>query len=184
MRRARRLLAFAVACGLMGIALRPAGARTEDGMEYQAKLAFIYNMAKFVEWPAGSFQDPDSPLTIGIVGIDPFSPVLEAELRTRKVGGHPVEIRTLKVGDAMGACQIVFFPFSERDEALGIVKRLERSNTLTVGETEGFATIGGIVNLIVERNRMHFEVNPHAAERAGLKISSRLLTLATIVKER
>ena len=163
---------------------RPAAAQNDGGVEYRAKLAFIYNLARFVEWPSGSYSDPVAPLKIGIVGTDPFSPDLEAELRRRTVGGHPVEIKTLRPGDTVGACHIVFVPLAADDQTARIVKGLDRSSTLTVGETEGFAMRGGIVNFKVEDNRLRFEVNLHAAERAGLKISSKLLDIATIIKER
>ena len=78
---------------------------------------------------------------------------------------------------------MVFIPVTEEDQAARIVKGLKGSSTLTVGETEGFATLGGIINLTVEENKVHFEVNLLAANRAGLKISSKLLSMAKIVKE-
>jgi hypothetical protein len=178
------VLLFIGACGLVLTIPRPADALNEAGVEYRAKLALIYNVAKFIEWPSGSYQDPSAPLRICIVGTDPFSRDLEDELRTRMVGGHPVEINTLRLGDTIGAYQIVFIPLAAKGQAESIVKRLERSSTLTIGETEGFAMLGGIINLAVQGNRLHFEVNPSAAKRAGLKISAKVLDIATIIKER
>jgi hypothetical protein len=184
MRRTRRLLLFICVCTLVSTTPRPVDARDGESVEYRAKLASIYSLAKFVEWPPGSFPDPGAPLKICIVGTDPFSPDLEDELRARMVGGHPVEIRALRPGDVVGTCNIVFFPLAANDQASSIVKALERSSTLTIGETEGFATRGGIINFTVNGNRLHFEVNPRAAERSGLKLSSQLLGIATIIKER
>jgi hypothetical protein len=155
----------------------------EEGAEYPVKLAFLYNFTKFVEWPADSFREPDGPLLICIVGHDPFSEILEGELRARNVGGHPVKLRTSKPNEQLRVCQIVFVPATERLQADRIVRSLKGASTLTVGETEGFAALGGIINLTVEANKVHFEVNRLAAERAGLKISSRLLSIATIVHE-
>jgi hypothetical protein len=155
----------------------------EEGAEYPVKLAFLYNFTKFVEWPTDTYRDPSAPLAICIVGRSPFSQDLEGELRTRKVGARPVEVRTLKPNDKLSACQIVFVPVTEKDHAEKIVTDLKGSRTLTVGETEGFAVLGGMINLTVEANKVHFEVNLLAAERAGLKISSRLLSIAKIVKE-
>jgi hypothetical protein len=154
-----------------------------EGAEYSVKLAFLFNFTKFVEWPSDSFRDPASPLVMCIVGHDPFSQNLEAELRTRKVGNHPVEVRTLRANDQLRVCHILFVPVTEKDQADSIVSGLSGSRTLTVGETEGFAALGGVINLTVEDNKVHFEVNRLAADRAGLKIGSRLLSIAKIVNE-
>ena len=155
----------------------------EDSVEYPVKLAFLYNFTRFVEWPADSYRGPDAPLVICIVGNDPFSPDIEGELRSRTTGDHPIEVRTLRPSDIMSVCHMVFVPVAAEDQATRIVRDLKGSSTLTVGETEGFAVRGGIINLTVEQNKLHFEINLLAAERAGLKISSRMLALAKIVHE-
>jgi hypothetical protein len=158
-------------------------AQTEESAEYPVKLAFLYNFTKFVEWPAASFHNEGAPLAICIVGHDPFSADLETELRARKVGDHPVAVKILKATDNLTGCHIVFVPITEKDRADKIVKDLQGSSALTVGECDGFAAMGGVINLVIEGNKLHFEVNPLAAERAGLKISSKMLTMAKIVKE-
>jgi hypothetical protein len=184
-RRMRRASFFTIiaCCFLLGASPR-ALSQKEEGAEYTVKLAFLYNFTKFVEWPPDSYRDAGAPLMICIVGHDPFSQELEGELRTRTVGGHPVEVKTLRPNDKLSACQIVFVPVTEKNQADRIVRGLKGSRTLTVGETEGFAVLGGIINLTVEGNKVHFEINQVAAERAGLKISSRLLSIARIVKEK
>ena len=120
---------------------------------------------------------------ICIVGNDPFSPDIEGELRSRTVGSHPIEVRTLRPSDILSVCHMVFVPVTAEDQATRIVRGLKGSSTLTVGETEGFAVRGGIINLTVEGNKLHFEVNLLAAERAGLKISAKMLALAKIVHD-
>jgi len=179
-RRIRRVSFFIVACWLF---LNPLNAISvnEGSLEYPLKLAFLYNFTKFVEWPSDSYRNPGAPLAICVVGTDPFSPSLEGELRTRTVEGHPVEVRTLSPNDALSVCHMVFVPVTEKNQAARIVSGLKGSSTLTVGETEGFAVQGGIINLTVEEDKVHFEINPVAAERAGLKISSKLLSMAKIV---
>jgi len=157
--------------------------QNEEGAEYSVKLGFLYNFTKFVEWPPDSFRDPGAPLVICIVGHDPFRQDLEAELRTRKVGDHPVEVRTQTPTDKLTGCHIVFVPVTERNQSERILRGLQGSRTLTVGETVGFAVLGGVINLKVEDNKVHFEINRLAADRAGLKIGSRLLSIAKIVKE-
>jgi hypothetical protein len=120
---------------------------------------------------------------ICIAGHDPFRQDLEVELRTRKVGNHPVEIRTLAPNDKLSVCHIVFVPITEKNQGDRILRGLHGSRTLTIGETDGFAVLGGIINLTVEDNKVHFEIHRIAAERAGLKIGSKLLSIAKIVKE-
>jgi len=184
LRRTLCLPLITIVCGLAWTPSPRADALSEEGVEYGVKLAFIYNLTKFVEWPSSSYLNAEAPLLICIVGDDPFDAGLEEQLRARNVEGHPVEIRKLRPGDAIGACQIVFIPLRARDQAASIVMGLKGSSTLTVGETKGFAVQGGIINFAVEGNRVHLEVNPIAAKRAGLTISSRLLNIATIVKGR
>jgi hypothetical protein len=163
---------------------RPAAFSTNgEGVEYPVKLAFLYNFSKFIEWPAGSFRSPGAPLAIYIVGRDPFSPDSESDLRTRRAAGHPVEVLTLKPTDPLSGCHMVFIPATEKDQAGRIVRDLKGFSALTVGESDGFAVLGGMINLTVEGNKVHFEVNSLAAERAGLKISSKLLSLAKIVND-
>ena len=154
-----------------------------EDVEYPAKLAFLYNFAKFIEWPPGSYRYAGAPLVICIAGHDPFSAVTENDLRTRTVLGHPIEIRPFRAGDASSVCSMVFIPVTEKDQADNILRGLRGSSTLTVGETEGFAARGGIINLTVEGNRLHFEINQLAAERADLKISSKLFSLAKLVTD-
>jgi hypothetical protein len=183
-RRIRRASFFTIIAGWLFLSASPkALSQNEEGAEYPVKLGFLYNFTKFVEWPPDSFRDPGAPLAICIVGHDPFRQDLEAELRTRKVGDHPVEVRTRTPNDKLSVCHIVFVPATEKNQAGGILRGLQGSRTLTVGETEGFAVLGGIINLTVEDNKVHFEINRLAADRAGLKISSKLLRIAKIVKE-
>jgi hypothetical protein len=182
--RIRRACLFTIVCWLFTNASPEALSLTGESVEYPIKLAFLYNFAKFVEWPSDSYRDSGSPLEICIVGHDPFSPDSERELQTRAVAGHPVEVLTLKPTDTLRMCHMVFIPITENDQADKIVRGLKGTSTLTVGEAEGFAVQGGIINLTVEGNKVHFEVNRLAADRAGLKISSKLLSLAKIVKER
>jgi hypothetical protein len=172
---------FMIACWLFLNTCSEAVAQNEENAEYPVKLAFLYNFTKFVEWPPESYREASAPLAICIVGHDPFNPDLETELRTRKVGDHPVEVRPLRATDTVNACHVVFVPVTEKDHAGKIMKGLRGSNTLTVGESDGFAAMGGIINLVVEGDKIRFEVNPAAADRAGLKISAKLLSMAKIV---
>jgi hypothetical protein len=182
-RRIRRIFFFIIVCWLFSNFSPKALSANGESVEYAIKLAFLYNFSKFVEWPPDAYRSAAAPLAICIVGRDPFSPDVEGELGTRTVGGHPVKVLTLKTTDKLTVCHMVFIPVTEKGQADRIVRGLKGSSTLTIGETEGFAVLGGIINLTVDGNKVHFEVNQLAAERAGLKISSKLLSLAKIVTD-
>jgi hypothetical protein len=182
LRRSRRISVIVVCWFLCNASPRAFSLKTENA-EYPLKLAFLYNFAKFVEWPSDSFRSPGGTLAICIVGHNPFSLDIENELRARPAGDHPVEFVALKPTDALNACQIVFIPVTEKDKAARIVKSLKGASVLTVGESEGFAVRGGIINFTVEEGNIRFEINRRGADRAGLKISSKLLNLAKIVNE-
>ena len=179
--RIRRVSAIML-CWFLFNASPQAFSMNGESAEYPLKLAFLYNFTKFVEWPAGSFRSPDSPLSICIVGHNPFSLEVENELRTRPVGSHAVEFVALKQTDKLNLCHIVFIPVTEKDQA-GILRSLKGSGALTVGESEGFAVRGGIVNFTIEGGKVRFEINTLAADRAGLRISSKLLSLARVVTD-
>jgi hypothetical protein len=153
-------------------------ARAQVNREYPLKAAFLLNFVKFVDWPSL----PGGTITIGILGRNPFSPaVLDG------INGKPVKDRTLVVRQVSdlreaAACQVVFISSSEKERLRPILDGLRGASILTVGETAGFARSGGIINFIEEGNKIRFEINPDAAERARLSISSQLLRLAKVVR--
>jgi len=155
-----------------------------DSSEYLIKAGFIYNFAKFVEWPSTSFPQQDSPIVIGILGTDPFGSVLDRIVADKKIGSRGFVVRRYKWSKDLKdlrECQILFVSSSEKvhtDEVLEFVKWLP---VLTIGETPGFAERGGVIRFTVEDNRVRFEVSVDAAHNANLNISSRLLTLAKII---
>jgi len=159
---------------------------SSDSSEYLIKAGFIYNFAKFVEWPTTAFAQPDSPIVIGILGIDPFGPLIDRIVENKKIGARGFVVRRLKWGGDLKdlkECKILFVGSSERahiDELMQIVKTLP---ILTVGETPGFAERGGVIRFVLEDNRVRFEINVDAAHEADLTISSRLLTLARIIQQ-
>jgi hypothetical protein len=153
----------------------------EDG-EYAVKLAFLYNFTQFMQWPAETFRDPVSPFRLCVAGQDPFQAVAERSLGGRTVNGHPIEIRRLRPDDNPNACQLIFVRAGDKKQAEKIIAEVRRSSTVTVGEAEGFADWGGIINLTLDHNKLRFEINLDAATQTRLKISSKLLALAKVVK--
>jgi hypothetical protein len=149
--------------------------------EYEIKAAFLYNFAMFVELPPSAFSDPRSAFVIGVVGRDPFGPVLEESFRGKHVGGRPIAIKRVPDVKELGSCHLVFIPASERETTPRILGSLKGTSTLTVGETDGFAASGGCIGFYAEGRKVRFEINLQAAKGAGLKVSSKLLRLARII---
>jgi hypothetical protein len=152
--------------------------------EYQVKAAFLFNFAKFVEWPGDAFPDGGAPLVIGVVGNDSFGATLEQTVSSKNVNNRQLSIRRLKWGQNLKGCHILFVSSSERRRAGQIVESLKGASVLTVGEMDQFNQQGGIINFLMEENKVGFEINASAAEQSRLKISSKLLALARRVNGR
>lgn len=178
-----RRLAFLVLLALPEAQGAPAGLLGEGPTEYEVKAAYLYNFAKFVEWPAETFKDGSEPFVIAVVGRDPFGTALDQILAGKTVNGHPVAIR--RVADAAQArgAHIVYLAAPEGGTVPLVLRRISRDGVLTVGDGRDFAAQGGIIGFRTEHRRVRFDINPHRAERAGLKVSSQLLKLARIVEE-
>jgi len=157
-----------------------------DSSEYLIKAGFIYNFAKFVEWPSTSFPQSDSPIVIGVLGTDPFGNVLDHIVADKKIGSRGFVVRRYKWGKDLKDlrdCQILFISASEKAHTDEVVEFVKWLPILTIGETPGFAERGGVIRFTLEDNRVRFEVNVDAAHKANLNISSRLLTLAKIIPQ-
>ena len=163
-----------VIAGLSG-----AFARAQSLSEYQVKAAFLYNFARFVDWPGDVARNS---FDLCILGDSPFGEVMVTIVKDKIVSGRPVVVRRIHNAGQAQNCQVLFVTASERASAQSVLETLNESPVLTVGETPGFARQGGIINFVVENEKVRFEVNVDAAERARLKISSKLLSLARIIK--
>ena len=150
-------------------------------LEYQAKAEFLLNFAKFVEWPATAFPAPDTPITICILGVDPFGPILDRMVEGQSVNSRAVKTRrTVPEANPRG-CHIAFISRYERQGMAEIASALG-SSVLTVSELPGFTTMGGMIEFVSEEEQVGFYVNAARAEAAGLKLSSRLLRVAKGVR--
>jgi hypothetical protein len=158
----------------------PAGGQSID--EYQAKAAFLFNFVKFVEWPPAVFKSEKDPIRICVLGQNPFGASLDNAVRGRDVAGRPliaVQVSNLRQA---AACQMIFVTAPECKRFRAMAAELCAASVLSVGEVEGFASDGGVVNFKVEDGKIRFEINLAAAEQAKLHISSKLLSLARVVK--
>ena len=152
--------------------------------EYQIKAAFLYQFAKFVQWPDSVFADSTKQIIIGILGEDPFGDDLDNTVRGKYIHGRQIQIKRYDRLDHLNDCQILFISDSETKNLTAIFNKLRHTSMLTVGDTENFGREGGIINFIRKENKIHFEINVNAAQAAGLKLSSKLLNLAKIVEGR
>jgi hypothetical protein len=157
-------------------------AQAQEANEYQVKAAFLYNFAKFVEWPSEAFSGGGAPLVVGLIGDDPFGSGIDRMINGKSVNGHPLTIQRLKWGQNLRACHILFISSSERRRLAQILESVKGSSVLTVGEMDQFSQQGGIINFVMEANKVRFEINVYSAEQGRLKISSKLLTLAKSVR--
>lgn len=185
-RPGRRTLAAALFLGLIaaGGADEPAGLQdsAKKMSEYELKAGFLYNFAKYVEWPESAFEKPDTPFSIAVVGTDPFGGALEKTLKDRVAQERRFSIARFRDAGEIRNCHILFIPKTEKSRVPEILKKIDGRPTLTVGELEGFAASGGAVNILIEKERPRLEINPEAAERVKLTIQAKLLKVATLVK--
>ncbi len=151
--------------------------------EYQLKAVFLYNFAKFVEWPAESFADAQSPIILGILGKDPFGATIDQIIKGKTVKDRELTIKRFETIEKLEACHILFISSSEEKRLAKILEILKDSSILTVGEMKQFARSGGMINFTVRESKIRFEINVDTAERAKLKISSKLLKLAKIISD-
>lgn len=174
----RFILAVASAC--LAILLGARAVRAEAPREYQLKAAFIYNFLQFVDWPPGAFADRAAPIVVATVGDDPFQGALDKAIGGKAVGGRALVVRHFAKGPDVKGCQLIFVPEGQEEQFGAALQKLANAPVLTVGESEAFARQGGMIRFFEEDNRLRFEINPTAAEKVGLRISSKLLKLARI----
>lgn len=152
--------------------------------EYQIKAAFIYNFTKFVEWPARSFPDTNSPIVIGVMGHNPFADELEKIAKDHTVNGRGILVKNLTSAAEAETVHLLFINAGDEDRWYEAFKSLRKSAILTVGESERFAQLGGIINFTRQGDKVRLEINLEPMEEAGLKINAQLLKLATVVRKK
>ena len=161
-----------------GLALR---AEPDSSLELRVKAAFLYNFAKFVDWPAPALTNAGAPFVISVLGDEPLAQVLGQTVKGKSIGNRTIQTRWITDMAQIGPCQILFITRSETQKSKQVADALGSANVLLVGESPCFLASGGAINFTNFEGQVRFEVNTAAAERAGLKISSKLLRLATTV---
>lgn len=153
-----------------------------EGEEYAVKAAFVLNFAKLTSWPAAAFADSPETTNFCLVGDDDLLAMAFQSIDNKQVGERMLQVRSITTASDCRGCEILFVSNGiDRATLLRFLTAVQDRPVLIIGETADFARIGGIINFITKNGRLHFEINPREAERHGLKISSRILQLATIV---
>jgi hypothetical protein len=183
--RPRRWCGFALtACIVLGLVAAPVTLRGQRKFdEREIKATFLFNFAQFVEWPVTSFADPQAPLVIGLLGDDPFDAVLDAVVRGEVIKNRRLVVTRFRSIEEVDSCHILFVSPSEAPRYRQISEALQGHAILTVGDTDGFATSGGMIRFVTENNHVRLRINLGGARAVGLTVNSRLLKAAEVVGE-
>jgi len=152
--------------------------------EYEVKAQCLYHFAKYVEWPSNEFSASNAPITICVIGDGRFAEMLTGVVAGKTIDGHPVAVQSIEREDESRKCQILFVSYTENKRLDRILGAINASPVLTVGEGNAFAQGGGIISFVIRNQKVRFDIDLDAANQAGLKISSRLLSLADTVHEK
>lgn len=159
----------------------PAG--DEAVPEFALKAAFLFNFARYTEWPEAAFADDDAPIVLGILGVDPFGDILDELLAGKEINDRQVVLKRYASLDKLERCHLLFVSRSMEKQWKDVHKRIQDWNVFTVADFGDFARDGGVARFFIQSLQVRFEINVDAAERAKLKISSQLLKLSVVVKD-
>lgn len=151
--------------------------------EYHVKAVFLYNLTRFVSWPDEN-QESRGDFLIGIYGSDPFGELIDKAVAGEKQNGRNIRVERYETAEQarVAGCSILFISSSSMDRFSEIRDALRGRPVLTVADTPGFSQNGGMVNLVEINQKIGLEVNRSVARKAGLFISSKLLSLARVVE--
>lgn len=146
--------------------------------EYQVKAAFLYKFLSFVEWPATAFQAADSPIVIGVLGAEPLAQELSRVVVARTINERTVSVRRFAVGDPVTGLHVLFVGRSQSARLAPVMTAASGHAVLTISEADDGPAPGSMINFVVADDKVRFDVVLYRAERAGLRISARLLSVA------
>ena len=152
--------------------------------ECEAKAGFLLNFLKYVEWPSSTGSDTNAPLQICLIGEDRFGTSLSSLMKSKTIDGRTVVLEHCDGESAWRHCRLLFVSGGENRRVEEILAAVKDLPVLTVGETDDFLEKGGMISLVMRDKTVRLEINLVAAEAAGLKISSRLLAVADVVKRK
>jgi YfiR/HmsC-like len=176
---AKLLILASLAATFVGAPENAAGNGADALSEVTIKAAFLYNFAKFTEWPA---LQPAGIIIVCVVGNDRIASTLVETVRGQKINGHALEVQRPQDTTTWRSCHVLFVADAEARQLASGLGEIGTLPVLTVSDGKGFCEGTGIVELYVENERMRFAINVDAAERSGLRLSSRLLALAKVIR--
>jgi hypothetical protein len=154
-------------------------------LEYNVKAASIYALGRYVTWPNSAFSKPDDPFVIGVFASNPFGDVLQQIAEKKTLNDRKIEVRMINSPQEALKCHVLFVPRTAASERVTeLLKVAGNHPVLLVGESEGFAERGGIVNFYVSGSNVRFEINAEQGAKAGLSLNAKLLSLGTRPGER
>ena len=154
--------------------------RAQESLEYNVKAAFLLNFVRFIEWPEAAFTDARAPINICVFSDNPFGDTLEKMVQGEMAAGRVLAVRQVRAAGDLSACHMVFVPSSSDDRSAAVLRN-PGAPAVFVGESSRFLGRGGAVNLFTEGGRVRFDVNLAPVEQRGIRISARMLQLATHV---
>jgi hypothetical protein len=155
--------------------------RSNTGLERGVKAAFLYKFLGFIEWPPEAFPQPDSPFVIGVIGADTVAAELAQIAAGRTVNNRPVTVKKITNGEPFSELHMLFIGRSESARQAQLLRTAQQHPIVTVTETEGALAQGSVINFRVADGRVRFDVSVVAAEKSDLKLSSRMLSVASSV---
>jgi hypothetical protein len=151
-------------------------------IENSIKAAFLYKFASYATWPETAFAGPEAPITIAVMGADVIAANLEDMVAGRTAQGRAIAVRRLAPGAPADGVHILFIGGAEADQLIRTAGAIRTRPVLVVTDFAGALARGSMINFVVSEQRLRFEVALAAAERSGLKLSSRLLAVALSVR--
>jgi hypothetical protein len=150
--------------------------------EYQVKATYLYNFGRFVQWPHNAMAVKGDSFSICVLGQDPFGPSLDSTLTGETLDGKPLAVKRISTARDAGECRILFISSKEENRLKEILDALDEWSILTVSDMPSFSRRGGMIQFVLEGNKVRFEINLAKAESAKLTLSSELLKVATTVR--
>lgn len=174
--RTRRIGAALVCAALAGVSITAEG----QAIENDVKAAFLFNFTKFAEWPAAVATDGE-PFRLCVMADSSFAQSLDAIIQGETVLGRPLVRAVPATSDEARRCQLLYIATPDRDQVTRLLDAVRNAPVLTVGDKPRFLESGGAIQFVVDKNRVRFDVNVRAADRAGIRLSSKLLRVARTV---
>lgn len=171
----RLLFCAALLFGVRAEAQAPMG-------ESQVKAMFVYNFLKFVEWPVDASVGPKDPFVVLIIGDGATADATEGFLEANMIGDRPLVVRRTQSDPSFTGVRAAFVVERDTKKLHRILAAASAAGVLTIGEGDDFATLGGVIGLLVENRKVRFDVDTSAAQSAGLRVSSKLLALTRNVR--